>query len=1248
MKILAIRGKNLASLSAEFEIDFQKEPLAGAGLYAITGPTGSGKSTLLDALCLALYERTPRLIKASTKGETIPDVGDNTVTPSDPRTILRRGAGEGYAEVDFVGSNGVSYRSRWSTRRARIRADGKLQPSEITLTRIEDGQRLGEHTKTATLKLIEDCIGLSFDQFTRAVLLAQNDFATFLKAPDDERAELLQTLTGTETFSDISKQAFARMRAENEALERLKTQLKDQQPLATEVRAEKNAELQAHSDSAKLLQAQKAGIEGHLRWYQQWAQRQAELGDARAKLDEAIAADKAAAPRHAQLALVEQVQPARPLWMERDRLTVAANAAVQAEADATAALAQAQVLAQSSQAAFESARQQTLAAENAKSTAQPDIDKARALDASIGVITPQVQAAAKARDDAQRQLDDALAAKSAIATRIRQAQEDLLKAQGWLADHTQLRPMAEGWQRWDTLFVQAQTTRASHVRLSAELVDLASQASANAKDVAVAQSALTQTTVSAAAAANALATATQACAAIDAHQLAHDKKVQEDRRDHLQAASLLWQRRTETQAQHQKLIVQQATEADALAKSEADLASRTLSQPKLEGELHSAEQALHLAKLAASKNAQTMRADLQPEQPCPVCGALEHPYASHSPVVDDMLKGLHEHVDACKAALRAVQDRIAQALANKASATKTLVTIAGELTQHETLGAQLLTDWAALVLHAEIDGVPELDRSAWLQERQTEVRLALEQFTQQEATHRENLKCQELAQQSVNAAIKAVDQAKDALNTLLASATRISLATDAAKRQSAELATQLDETLGHLDSVFAETTWRQQWSQSPDAFVEKCREQAATWTRQQELATSLQHSIEGLQAQLAAAQNLCTQATLQRDAQTTACQSVEATLQKYRLDRARLFEGRALLEVESGLNAAIEHAKAALECAQNAVQTSASDVIRLQEALRQATQLLDQHRAGQGLAQAELDTWLANFNASHRNTPSAPALALAELQPLLAIDPAWIATERAALQAIQSTVATAKAVLDARQQSLTAHEAAKTTEETAETLQDELLKVNEASAAMTEALSALKLDIARDDERLLASATLRQQIDQQAAVARVWSQLGELIGSADGKKFRNFAQQLTLDILLGYGNRHLQSLTSRYRLERIKDSLGLLVVDQDMGDEVRSVHSLSGGESFLVSLAMALGLASLSSHRVRVESLFIDEGFGSLDADSLRVAMDALDNLQAQGRKVGVISHVQEMTERIGTRVQVQRQAGGLSRIVVA
>ena len=158
---------------------------------------------------------------------------------------------------------------------------------------------------------------------------------------------------------------------------------------------------------------------------------------------------------------------------------------------------------------------------------------------------------------------------------------------------------------------------------------------------------------------------------------------------------------------------------------------------------------------------------------------------------------------------------------------------------------------------------------------------------------------------------------------------------------------------------------------------------------------------------------------------------------------------------------------------------------------------------------------------------------------------------------------------------------------------------------------------------------LQEELNVRRTESERWAKLNELAGSADGAKFRRIAQGYTLDILLNYANVQLRELTRRYRLERVPETLALQVIDRDMCDEVRTVHSLSGGESFLVSLALALGLSSLSSNRMRVESLFIDEGFGSLDAETLRVAMDALESLRTQGRKIGVISHVQEMTERI-------------------
>ena len=201
MKILRIGGKNLASLAGEFEVDFESEPLASSGLFAISGPTGAGKSTLLDALCLALYDATPRLLKARS-GNQVPDVGADTVQAHDRRTLLRRGAAEGYAEVDFIGNDGIAYRARWSVRRSYNKATGALQGVNMSLHKLPELAPLG-NTKTETLLEIEKRIGLSFEQFTRSVLLAQNEFSAFLRTDDNERGELLETLTGSAVYSEI-------------------------------------------------------------------------------------------------------------------------------------------------------------------------------------------------------------------------------------------------------------------------------------------------------------------------------------------------------------------------------------------------------------------------------------------------------------------------------------------------------------------------------------------------------------------------------------------------------------------------------------------------------------------------------------------------------------------------------------------------------------------------------------------------------------------------------------------------------------------------------------------------------------------------------------------------------------------------------------------------------------------------------------------------------------------------------------
>jgi exonuclease SbcC len=362
-----------------------------------------------------------------------------------------------------------------------------------------------------------------------------------------------------------------------------------------------------------------------------------------------------------------------------------------------------------------------------------------------------------------------------------------------------------------------------------------------------------------------------------------------------------------------------------------------------------------------------------------------------------------------------------------------------------------------------------------------------------------------------------------------------------------------------------------------------------------------------------------------------------------KLARNALFDGRTVSQVQDEIDAGIAAAKAALDARSSLTQQCIQVGVRAEESLAQAAGQLKKLMQDAHNADDSLSAWINQFNQMHSANPLAPST----LRMLLARAQDWINDEKSYLQHIDLLINNLNSILLERQAQCELIRQDCPTEDVADTVQDALSRIEIERQSAQSVATSLQLSIAQDEARRAQSASMLTGLEAQEANWRRWAQLSELIGSADGKKFRNYAQQFTLDVLTGYANRHLEELSRRYRLERVADTLALMVVDQDMVDELRSVHSLSGGESFLVSLALALGLASLSSNRVRVESLFIDEGFGSLDPQTLSVAMDALDGLQALGRKVGVISHVQEMTERINTKILVKRQAGGKSCVEI-
>jgi exonuclease SbcC len=1241
MKILAIRGKNLASLAGEFEVDFTRDPLLNAGLFAISGATGSGKSTLLDALCLALYGDTPRLMQAT--GEKIPDVHSEQVTPSDPRNLLRRGCGEGFAEVDFVGIDGVAYRANWTVRRARARDDGKLQPVEYQLTRIDNLQAVTGTKKGEVHPAVARLVGLSFAQFTRAVLLAQNDFATFLKADDNARAELLQTLTGSERFERLSIRVYQRYGLEKQALDALNQQLAGAPPLDDTARAELETACKLAHSAADQREQQKSALEAMQRWHQALIDKQTTITQAQATLEQANQTHLAAADRRAHLAQVSALEPARPLHAECVRLNEAtqhtASQLQTLEADLIAA-DQARTQAES---ALAQAQQQLATAAQAQKTQQPEIDTAKRLDVEIALQAKQCQAA----NSTLANESQAFAAQSGKHRTLTEQHTLTAKTQAeteaWLTAHSQHAALAENWKHVEYLLLEAEKTAAARQSAEAETLRL-QQTEARAKEVAAQQTASLEKCVLAREQADAEArSASERCARFNPDALAQQKTDAENLRVRLQTAQTGWTQWQERQRELAGTEQEANTLRQARQTSEYALHDLTQQRPGLEGQLLQAARTLQSIQAACNQDVEVLRATLTEGEACPVCGANEHPYAESGAAhqLHELFKTQQAEHDTLRGTLEGVVKQEASHSATMKAQDQQLAALATRLQALTVRRDEAAGNWQAAQQQLDAPALEAGETAAWLVSQASANAAALLSLNQQEAELRADQKTREMAQAKLAQAQSAEQKAREAGQQARESLAQSTQASLAARQQAEQIAQALAGLLTKLDAVLHAADWRADWTGAPTDFRQARQKEATTWQQQHDAHALQARTLDELVGQIAAASLLAKMSEIEAQARTAA-QHAAKQLHDTQQARAQCLAGKPVAEVENTLAHTLEAAQNAVgtqEITANAARTSATQAVTTRDLA--GKHLAELRSQAEQAATARAD-WLSSFNAD-----TASPLDLDQLIALLQLDAQWLKAERNALTSLDKAVETAATVLKERQTQCDAHRALHPEAAPAAEIEARLAEVLPLLAQEKAAVIEMDVALRQDDERRLKAAGLIEQMRAQTARTETWARLNEMIGSAKGEKFRRIAQQYTLDVLLGYANRHLADLSRRYLLERLPDTLTLLVVDLDMADEKRSVHSLSGGESFLVSLALALGLASLSSHSVKVESLFIDEGFGSLDAETLNMAMDALDKLQTLGRKVGVISHVHEMAERIGVQIQVQQQSGGQSRLAV-
>ena len=974
MKILAIRGRNLASLEGDFEIDFTVEPLLSAGIFAISGPTGAGKSTLLDTMCLALFARTPRTDQAKENNVKLQDVSNEQLSQSDPRFLLRRGTSSGFAEVDFMALNGHRYRTRWSVARARDKENGRLQNPRLALYNL-DKEEEEQGTRSDLQARIIDLIGLTFEQFTRSVLLAQNDFSTFLKAEQGEKASLLEKLTGTELYSAISRQIFERNARAKEAFDLIQTRIQGIELLTDE---EEND-----------LRTRLAGTEKELQRVEKAKAEQQALQEAVRSIEQQITIRQR-----------QQKEAADKLVHATELLTVARHEYEKGVEEQ-----------QQSEARFKSLQQEIL--------------QARKLDIQLDTAIRDLSHSEQQLKNVMLRKEEAEKKYQAAVLRRRQGAEEIARLTAWRERYKKKERIAE--------------------QLSALLLHLdAASATRSGMEAAV----------------RSIETLRQEMAALN-KQLSDLQQTSANKQQALKRA----------EADYRNLEEElKAVDAPALDKQ--------IEKLRQEREQLLIEQ----ARLEASGNIKDLRGRLQDGQPCPVCGSTHHPFANQVPVAPVSALTLQ------------LQD-----LSNK---KETYVAHTRHLTR---LQQQLLQ------LHKEL-----ADSEAACKEMAGKQQLAASRQEREEAIVKEQ-------------------------------------------------STLLTQSLSAADLLFGNSEWQKAWLQNPETFRKTLTDFARQWHENIEKLHQLERQESAQKAECESLASFLPSLEKQAEESGQLHEKNRAAFSSLQAERKKLLNGRSADSVEQEYIRRMEELKERLKKL-SATQTEQSGIAdQIAKDLTEASADLLRRKAA-------LDKWTADYLDSSGGEP---------------------------LEVILSRYTQEKTELAFRLRTQTENKA----------------KVS----------------------------GLQEELNVRRTESERWAKLNELAGSADGAKFRRIAQGYTLDILLNYANVQLRELTRRYRLERVPETLALQVIDRDMCDEVRTVHSLSGGESFLVSLALALGLSSLSSNRMRVESLFIDEGFGSLDAETLRVAMDALESLRTQGRKIGVISHVQEMTERIPVRVQVSRVGNGKS-----
>lgn len=1031
MRITRIKGENIASLAQPFDIDFCKPPLNEVDIFAITGPTGSGKSSLLDAVCLALYDATPRYESSERKSDTGIDISGFEESSTSTKQLLHRGAVEGFAEVSFV-VNDTSYTARWELRRARKKATGKLQDVQMSLVNNTTG-KIYQGKKTIVKDKIVSIIGLTYNQFVRAVLLAQGDFSAFLSAKDEEKGDILMRITGTEIYKTISQTIFQKTKEKETEYNELVAKYN-----LSELPSKEEIEqwIQEKEKLTKIIDEKEQHaneLEKLLSNLNEYNSILSQLDNAQKQLDEFLPSMEAFPLREEILCKARKINT---LLLEKNEINI-------------------------HEKKIEELHSEQEELQNRK----------KELEEELIQIDTILQ---KQQNDLSLLEKDYLE-NEPLRLEVKQREKKIAEINGEI---TQIK-------RHKNEIISQQNDLNNKIEKAKQDIEL------------------------------------------------HTKKLEENN-NWLENNKEATENNTYLGTLTTKLQLLQALHTSISNKSEQIEEEQSKLKQKKE-RVYAINEELEKLNNSLPEDIYNIKQQLKEGDRCPICGNVYHTEIIHKAyiVIEQNVEFITRQRKALKEELENLKEkipRLQQSIENKENNKK----------EEENTIKQIIKEESSLyfkITHQKLSQETDFKKASEnIQDLSEQIQKV------QEERNKEQLQ---------------LSNAKSSLSTIEATFNNNNSIINDVKQQITEkqkLITQYKEMIVTLIGVSSLEDYLKQYQQKKD---------------------NLTLSIKKIENK----------------------KTASATEQKEKTEQIKVIEEEKLPKEE-----------------QQKKEKSEAFTLHL----------------------------------SREN------IALEELTPK---DANWIKEEEETLQNLREKDKAYKAILNERKkdkgQFLEKHSSI--TSEIDHTPLDLLLqKYNQEIKTNKEQLEEKKelqlnltLKLREIEKKKEEQQNLETQIISKREEEEKWQRLNRQFGSSDGKKFNIQAQGFTLSSLVEFANLQLQKFAPRYELQRVPKSLALEVIDHEMMEQRRSVHSLSGGETFLVSLALSLALSEISSYSLRIESLFIDEGFGSLDEKTLDAALSALQQLNRYGKKVGIISHVDYITSQLPVRIEVKKSGQGESTVEI-